>query len=145
MENKNNSQIQNEVSTPFELRDIGRICKYLILVIILYSYLFSGSFLYILLSLWSFVMHIISYPIQSMFSDFGGFGISWDVFGFSSLSSLSDIADHSSTISNAANVMPETIQNIVGTGQDMIPTTIDNVMSVDYSTTIGKIIRALIG
>ena len=142
MESKNNSHIQNEVSTPFELRDIGRICKYLILVIILYSYLFSGSFLYILLSLWSFTMHVISYPIRSMFSDFGGFGISWDVFGFSS---LSDITDHSSTISNAPNVLPETIQNIVETGQDMIPTTIDNVMSVDYSTTLGKIIRALIG
>lgn len=145
MENKNNSKIQTEVSTPLKLRDIGRICKYLILVIILYSYLFSGSFLYILLSLWSFTMYVISYPILSMFSDFGGFDISWDIFGFSSLSSLSYITDHSSTISNAANVLPETIQNIVETGQDMIPITIDNVMSVDYSTTIGKIIRALIG
>lgn len=107
-----------------DMRDIGRIIKYFILVSILYSIILSGTgVMYTLMMILSYISYVVIYPFKAIFSE---------IFIDFSISSPTSIADP------IQETFQETIQNI-----PIIENT--NVIGTYYSTTIGKIIRALIG
>jgi hypothetical protein len=121
-----------------DARDVGRIVKYFVLGTILYSLVFSGSILYSLSAMIGFLIYYAIYPIRSVFWDFAGFDFGLFDFG---LNSIWKSADHV-----VQEVMQDATINTAATlGDAAIVLSEPVVNGIDYSTTIGKIIRALIG
>jgi hypothetical protein len=123
-----------------DARDVGRIVKYFVLGTILHSLVFSGSIIYLLSTVIGYIFYLMMYPVRSVFSDFSGFNIGlnsiWNSTNHTAHAAQKFVTD--TTVHNLANV-----NVVVGDTTAVLSNVAQS--QIDYTTTIGKIIRALIG